>query len=108
MEQLAIKAPTGSIDPNKANIINKQPSHWNPHPTNVIKLNFDGASKGNPGKARHGGIFKDQEGRPLLVYFGSIGWDMNNSTELEGLWQGMNIAHQHNFHPIIIKGIPKF
>lgn len=23
---------------------------------------------------------------------------------MEGLWQGMNLAHQHNFHPIIIEG----
>lgn len=29
---------------------------------------------------------------------------MNNSTKIEGLWQSMNLAHQHNFHPIIIEG----
>lgn len=26
---------------------------------------------------------------------------------LEGLWQGMNLAYQHNFHPIIIEGDSK-
>jgi len=70
----------------------------------VIKLNFVGASKGNPGKAGHGGIFRNHEGQPLLLYFGSIGWDTNNSVELEGVWQGMNLVHQHNFHPLIIEG----
>lgn len=29
---------------------------------------------------------------------------MNNYAEMEGLWQGMNLAHQHNFHPIIVEG----
>jgi len=99
-----LRIPQVQNDHNKTTIINKQPSHWNPPPTNVIKLNFDGASKGNPGKAIHGGIFRDHKGQPLLVYFGSIGWDTNNSAKLEGLWQGMNLAHQHNFHPIIIEG----
>lgn len=73
-------------------------------PTNVIKLNFDVASKGNPGKTGYGGIFRNHEGNRLLLYFGSIGWDTNNSAELEGLWQGLCLAHQHNFHPIIIEG----
>jgi len=99
-----LKLPQVQIDPNKASIINKQPSHWNLPPTNVMKLNFNGASKGNLSKAGHGGIFRDQEGQSLLIYFGPIGWDMNNSAELEGLWQGMNLVHQHNFHPIIIEG----
>jgi len=70
----------------------------------VIKLNFDGASKGNPGKVGFRGIFWNHEGQPLLLYFGSIGWDMNNSAELEGLWQGMQLADQHNFYPILIEG----
>jgi len=69
----------------------------------VIKLNFDGASEGNLSKAGHGGIFRNHEGKPLLLYFGSIGWDTNNSAELEGLWQGMSLANQHNFHPVIIE-----
>ena len=70
----------------------------------MIKLNFDGASKGNLGKAGYGGIFGNHEGQPLLSFFGSIGWDMNNSAELEGLWKVMKLADQHNFYPILIEG----
>lgn len=36
---------------------------------------------------------------PLLIYFGNIGWDINNLAELEGLWQGLLIAKKHNYHP---------
>jgi len=52
----------------------------------MIQLNFDGASKGNPGKSGYGGVFRDHKGIPLLTFIGSIGWDTNKLTELEGLW----------------------
>jgi len=52
----------------------------------MIQLNFDGAYKGNPGKAGYEGIFRDHEGIPLLIFYGSIGRDINNSAEVEGLW----------------------
>jgi len=70
----------------------------------MIELNFDGASKGNPGKAGYGGIFRDRRGTPLLTFTGSIGWDTNNSTELEGLWQGLLLTQLHGFSPLIIEG----
>lgn len=76
---------------------------WIP-PQNVFQLNFDGASKGNPGKARFGGIFRDHKGVTLLTFLGSKGWDSNNSVELEGLWQGPLLAQSHGFFPLIIEG----
>lgn len=77
---------------------------WLPPPRHRFKLNFDGASKGNPGKAGFGGIFRDHKGSPLLIYLGNIGWDTNNSAELEGLWQGLLIAQHHGFQPLEIEG----
>jgi len=70
----------------------------------MIQLNFNGASKGNPGMASYGGIFRDHGGKPLLLFFGSIGWDTNNSAELKGLWQGLCLAQQYGFFPIVIEG----
>ena len=63
--------------------------HWTPPPPGIFKMNFDGASKGNPGPAGFGGIFRNSQGDSLAIYYGSIGWDTNNSAELEGLWQGL-------------------
>jgi len=70
----------------------------------MIKLNFDGASKGNPGNSGFGEIFRNHQGVPLLSFFGSKGWDTNNSAELEGLWQGLIIAQDKGFFPLIIEG----
>lgn len=82
----------------------QEASSWNPPPTGMIQLNFDGASKGNPGQAGYGGVFRDHHGHPLSIFMGSIGWDTNNSAELEGLWRGLKIAHRKNFFPLIVEG----
>lgn len=68
------------------------PANWLPPPLNFYQLNFDGASKGNPRNFGFGGIIRDHKGAPISTYLGSKGWDTNNSTELEGLWQGLLLA----------------
>ena len=77
---------------------------WLPPPQHMIQPNFDGASKGNLGKAGYGGVFRDYKGIPLLTFVGSIGWDRNNSTKLEGLWHGLLLAQLHGFFPLLIEG----
>jgi len=77
---------------------------WIAPPEHTFKLNFDGASKGNPGKAGYGGIFRDHAGKHKLIYFGNIGWDTNNSAEMEGLWQGLLLARAHNYLPLEVEG----
>jgi hypothetical protein len=37
------------------------PLIWSPPPAGFIKLNFNGASKGNPGLERLGGVFRDHK-----------------------------------------------
>ena len=58
---------------------------WTAPSEHSFKLNFDGASKGNPGKVGYDGVIRDHEGKPLQIYYGNIGWDTNNSAELEGV-----------------------
>eukprot|EP00253_Pinus_taeda_P036591 PITA_36591 len=79
-------------------------TNWTHPPNNTYLLNFDGASKGNPGITGYGGVIRNSQGIPLKVYFGSIGWNTNNAAELEGLWQGLQIAHHQNFFPLIAEG----
>jgi len=70
----------------------------------MIQLNFDGAFKGNLGKAGYGGVFRDHKVIPLLTFIGSIGWITNNSAELEGLWQGLLLAQLNGFFQLLIEG----
>jgi ribonuclease HI len=46
------------------------------------KLNFDGASKGNPGPAGFGAVFQNDQSHILHIITGGIGYDSNNATEL--------------------------
>jgi hypothetical protein len=46
------------ISPQKKQVCEK----WDPPPPRFLKINFDGASKGNPGLAGAGGIFWDSTG----------------------------------------------
>jgi len=85
-------------------LLDRMPIKWIPPPINMIQLNFDGASKGNPRSSGFRGVFKDHLGTPLLPFLGLKGWDTNNSAELEGLWQGLTLAHDRGFFPLIIEG----
>ena len=65
------------------------PSHWDPPPENVFKLNFDGASKGNPGKAGFGGTIRNYQGNINIIFYGNLGFNSNNAVELDGLIAGL-------------------
>ena len=57
--------------------------------------------------AGFGGVIRDHKGTPIVIYFGSLGWDTNKSDELEGLWQGLLLSQQTGLHPLEIEGDSK-
>ena len=65
------------------------PLEWCLPPEGHFKVNFDGASKGNPGSARFGGVIKNPKGNIVQFYHGFIVHDMNNIDEMEGLLYGL-------------------
>jgi len=78
-----MKLPQESHNKAPSKSLNIKNDSWTAAPKHTFKLNFGGASKGDPGKAGFGGILRNHTGLPLLVYFGNIGWDTNNSAKLE-------------------------
>ena len=59
-----------------------------------FKLNFDGASFGNPGKAVGGGIIRDSQGILVKGYARSIGFTSSIIFELWALRDGLRLADQ--------------
>ena len=48
--------------------------------------------KENPGAVGYGGVCRNAKREILQIFYGSIGFDTNNSTELEGMIRGLNLV----------------
>ena len=51
----------------------------------IVKLIFDGDSKGNPGRAGGGGVVIDPGGKVEIEYYWNIAYNSNNMAEAYGL-----------------------
>jgi ribonuclease HI len=80
------------------------PSLWSPPPKDFLKLNFDGASKGNPGDAGYGVIFRNHLGHIIAIGAGPLGHSTNNAAELWALINGLQMASQNNYTKLIVEG----
>jgi hypothetical protein len=80
------------------------PRLWSPPPTGFIKINFNGASKGNLGPTRFGVVLRNSEGEILYLTTGYLGENKNNATELSSLLKGLNIALDNHYQRIIAEG----
>lgn len=54
-----------------------------------MKINYDEASKGNPGQVGEGGIFQDSKGLVWKIYAMDLGFTMNNEAELMEVKPGL-------------------
>ena len=93
--------------PRKESRQNKQaesPDQFNYPKENFIKLNFDGASKGNPGNDGFGGIFRDNEGNIRWIYTEWGGEMTNNEAELWAVHQGLRIAARNGYRNLELEG----
>ena len=62
----------------------------------VLKINFDGSSRGNPGPIRYGGVLRDNQENIEWNYEGYLGTTWNNLVELLALERGLQITTQQN------------
>ncbi|KAK9112219.1 hypothetical protein Scep_019738 [Stephania cephalantha] len=63
-------------------------------PFDVLILNTDGASKGNPWSTTFGRVFRNGNGHWQLGYMGKIGHTSSLVAELWSIREGLNLAHQ--------------
>ena len=69
-----------------------------------MKLNYDGASKGNPRQAGARGIFRNSRGASYRGFAMDIGHETNNEAELSEVKQGLMIAKRENFQCLVVEG----
>jgi ribonuclease HI len=80
------------------------PSTWTPPSIGYVKVNFGGASKGNPRPAGYGAVIRDSTRKLLMMIAGHMGETTNNVAELTGLIQGLQLAISLPNQRIILKG----
>ena len=88
----------------KKNNIARLNCKWEPPPPGWIKLNFDGASRGNPGKAGIGCIIRDEYGNRLVERSKPLAKVTNNMAELEAVKEGINLSIKLKIKKLMIEG----
>ncbi|XP_059075074.1 uncharacterized protein LOC131875073 [Cryptomeria japonica] len=78
--------------------------HWQPPDVGWYKLNFDGASRGNPGVAGIGFSILNWEGREITLKSHPIGHKTNNWAELAALLEGLKICKVLEVEKLEIEG----
>jgi ribonuclease HI len=78
--------------------------NWKPPPSGSLKLNFDGAAKGNPGRTGLGGVIRDSKGNIIRLYAGSLGNSTNNAAEFGALETGLEILSREGMTNAIVEG----
>ena len=76
---------------------------WIKPPTDWCKLNTDGASLGNPGKAGGGGVIRDCEGRWMRGFARSIGVTTSIMAEFWALRDDLLLAGQIGVQNLVIE-----
>ena len=67
-----------------------------------VKLNIDGASRGNPGPAGCGGVVRDSAGTWLASFSAKLGVCTSVKAELMALVHGLKVVQDKGFKNIII------
>ncbi|KAL3537944.1 hypothetical protein ACH5RR_001310 [Cinchona calisaya] len=70
---------------------------WSPPSLGSYKLNVDGSSLGNLGKADCGGLVRDHSGLVLVAFAKSIGYSASLQSESAAVLMGMQIFHSYGY-----------
>lgn len=90
------------LDSNRIDMVPLQ--RWNPLDIGKCKVDFDGASFGNPGSTTFRCVMRDCQGNIIGVKGGSIGVCDVIHVETMGLLEGLKLAKSKSVRGCILKG----
>jgi ribonuclease HI/exonuclease III len=101
----AIRIPMGTHpNPKLSGKVDRSNVRWTPPLSGFVKINFDGASRGNPGKSGIGVCIRDECGRVLAIKSQALPPGTNNMAEAHALLAGLILARRNGFHSVHIEG----
>lgn len=77
---------------------------WEAPPNGWIKINFDGAAKGNAGPSGCGSVLRDNYGNFIAAIALPLGSQNNHMAEVAGALYGIQLASDLNFKKIWVEG----
>lgn len=87
------------------NIVHRVPSlSWNPLKVRLYKVNFDGASCGNPGPSTFGCVWRDANDQIMGVKGGLLGVMDDIHANIMGLLEGLKLSIDKGVVGCFIKG----
>ncbi|XP_059078016.1 uncharacterized protein LOC131876594 [Cryptomeria japonica] len=86
------------------NRINRKEVRWEKPQNNWVKLNFDGACRGNPGQAGFGAVIRNKEGNVVSGTYGYIGHATNNEAKIRALEVGLLLCKEIGLTNIQVEG----
>ncbi|GLJ54395.1 hypothetical protein SUGI_1168320 [Cryptomeria japonica] len=87
--------------------IERRKVKWKPPPNGWKKMNFNGASKGNPGAYGFGAVVRDEEGNLVGAVCGQVGFVSNNIAEIIALEEGLKWIATNDIKKVVIEGDSK-
>jgi len=93
--------PEGENRRDTARVIEKDFSQ--PPPKGFLKYNTNGASNGNSGTARYGGVLRDEEGNIIFIFHYHLGKATNNMAEVMALEQCLEFLIQNHCSNFIVE-----
>ncbi|GLJ31315.1 hypothetical protein SUGI_0628260 [Cryptomeria japonica] len=90
MEKIWLLKHPVIIDNN--NRVKRRDIKWMAPLRDWVKLNFDGASKGNPGDVGFGAIIRNDSSKIVRGVYGGLGKATNNEAEIKALEAGLNFC----------------
>lgn len=83
---------------------NTTSTFWKRPPAGFLKLNFDGASRGNPDPVGIGGIIWNSAGEIQHIYSRALGEGINNEMEFAAMEQGLRILRKIQGGAVVVEG----
>lgn len=85
----------------------RENASWTLLPLGWVKANFDGATKGSPGKAGSGCVLRDNAGAFIAAFAMDIGTQTNHVAEAVGAYHAVNLAFNMNMKCLQLEGDSK-
>ncbi|GLJ53858.1 hypothetical protein SUGI_1150030 [Cryptomeria japonica] len=82
--------------------------HWKAHETGRLKMNFDGATKGNLGRASVGCLIRDEQGQCVGALAMNLVKTTHNEAKLATLMLGLKLCKELDVKVVTSIGIHNF